>query len=221
MSLSRTGHLFIPRRWRRTQVLLWLKRVHAWTGLWGSALFLLLGTSGFLLNHRNLLKIDTSAPVEVSSVEVAAPPTLADADALGRWAKTQLSMPVEGKPPPPSDTAPKAVRGRPVAEAERWTRIFTLPDAKVTVAYTPGSTSASVKSETVGTLAFVKNLHKGTGLGIAWILLIDTIAGALIAMSITGFLLWSNLHGPRLLAGALAGGALIWAVAAVSPFTSP
>lgn len=61
-------------------------------------------------------------------------------------------------------------------------------------------------------------MHKGSGLGVAWVLLIDTIAGALIAMSITGVLLWSRLHGPRLLAAALAGGCIAAAFVTTMPF---
>jgi uncharacterized protein len=66
-------------------------------------------------------------------------------------------------------------------------------------------------------LGALKNLHKGTGVGIAWILFIDTIAGALIAMAITGFLLWSRLHGGRLLAGSLLIGSATLASWAVWP----
>jgi uncharacterized protein len=71
--------LFVPARLQRTHILIWLKRVHAWTGLWGAALFLLLGVSGFLLNHRNVLKIEAGAPVELSEVALpVAPGTIVD-----------------------------------------------------------------------------------------------------------------------------------------------
>jgi uncharacterized protein len=214
--MKSTGQLFIPQRWDRPQVLIWLKRVHAWTGLWGALIFLLIGISGFLLNHRSVLKIETPKPVEVSSVEIAVPQgAIRDADGLAKWAQTKLSLPVEGREPPKEKGKPKAILGKPVVEAERWTRVFNLHDSRLTVAYTPGSTSASVSAEALGILGTIKNLHKGTGLGVAWVLLIDTIAGALIMMSLTGFLLWSNLHGRRLFAGAVAGGSLIWALLAL------
>lgn len=210
-------HPFLPAGLQRGPALAWLKRIHAWTGLWGAALFLLLGTSGFLLNHRNLLKIDTGAPQEVSSLDVPVP-ALADADALGAWAKATLGLRIDGKAPPPEPAGPKAMLGRTLPEAERWTRVFSQPDAKVTVSYLPGAPAATVKTESVGALATIKNLHKGTGLGIGWVLLLDTIAGALIAMSLTGILLWSRLHGPRLLALALAGGCIAAALATAMPF---
>jgi hypothetical protein len=218
---NQSGLMFMPRRWQRISVIRWLKRIHAWTGFWGALLFLLMGTSGFLLNHRGTLKIDTGEPVEVSSMDIAVRANqFADADAMGKWAKTELGLKTEAKPPR-QDGPPKSGKreflGKPHAEAEKWTLAFTLPDGRVTVDYIPGSTSVSVKRESLGILATIKNLHKGTGLGIFWILFLDTIAGALVAMSLTGFLLWSRLHGSRLIAGAIVGISLALALGAIVP----
>jgi uncharacterized protein len=219
--LNQSGLLFMPKRWQRGAVLQWLKRVHAWTGFWGALLFLLMGSSGFLLNHRSILKIETGKPVEVSKMEVAVRPgQFADADALGKWAKTALALPVEGREPPAAkaDKKGKLFMGKALPQVEKWTRTFMLADTKITVDYVPGAPNVTVRKEAVGLLGTMKNLHKGAGVGVAWVLLIDTIAGALIAMTLTGFLLWTRLHGSRLLAGGIAGGALMWALLAMGPF---
>ena len=42
-----------------------------------------------------------------------------------------------------------------------------------------------------------------SGMGVAWILLADTVAGSLIILALSGILLWTRLHGPRLLAAGL------------------
>jgi uncharacterized protein len=216
---NQSGLLFMSRRWQRAGVLQWLKRIHAWTGFWGALLFFMMGSSGFLLNHRSILKIETPKPVEVSAMEVAVRPgQFADADALAKWAKAQLGLRVDGKAPQAKPEGDTRFRGVDLPKADVWTRTFTLPDAKITVAYVPGAPNVSVKTEAVGLLATIKNLHKGTGLSVAWVLFLDTIAGALIVMSLTGFLLWTRLHGSRLLAGAIGGGALVWALAAAVPF---
>jgi hypothetical protein len=55
-------------------------------------------------------------------------------------------------------------------------------------------------------------------LGLAWVLFIDTIAGALVAMSLTGFLLWTRLHGSRLLAGGIMLASLMFAASAAGPY---
>lgn len=222
MAFNHSGLLFMPKQWQRATVLQWLKRIHAWTGFWGALLFLLMGTSGFLLNHRNLLKIETPKPVEVSQMEVAVRPgQFVDADAMGKWAKDALGLPVEARESPVEKDKKKPderFMGKALPQTDKWTRMFTLPDTKVTVAYVPGAPNISVKREDLGMLAAIKNLHKGAGVGVVWVLLIDTVAGALIAMSLTGFLLWTRLHGSRLLAGGIAGGSLTWAIIAMWPF---
>jgi len=213
-------HPFIPRPWQSTEVLKWLKRTHAWSGLWGALFFLLLGTSGFLLNHRAQAKIDTGEPVELAAVELpVAPGAIPDAAALGRWAQRELALPVEAQAPNGPGEKPSQARfmGRKVETGDKWTRTFAMPDARVTVEYVPGANHVTARREEINALGVIKNLHKGVGLPLAWVLLIDTIAGALIVMALSGFLLWSRLHGPRLLAGALVGGSLAWALAAAVP----
>jgi uncharacterized protein len=223
---NQSGLFFVPHRWQSAKFLRWLKRIHAWTGFWGALFFLMMGTSGFLLNHRSQLKIDTGEPVEVSTVELpVAPGAIADADGLGKWAKQALGLPVRAQPPRGGQGGEGGKRpetktrfmGQEVKAAETWTRTFNMPDARVTVEYVPGANHVTAKRENNGFLGTLKNLHKGVGLPIGWVLFIDTIAGALITMALTGYLLWTRLHGTRLLAGALAGGALVWAIAAAFP----
>ena len=224
MALNQSGLFFVPSKWQSAKFLRWLKRVHAWTGFWGALFFLLMGTSGFLLNHRSLLKIDTDEPVEVSTLALpVAAGAINDADALGKWAKKTLDLPVQAQAPKGGASEGGArgdkarFMGKDVSQAQKWTRTFNMPDARVTVDYVPGANHVTAKRENNGFLGTIKNLHKGVGLPVAWVLFIDTIAGALITMALTGFLLWTRLHGPRLLAGGLAGGALAWAISAAYP----
>lgn len=216
----RTGPLlFVPAHWQRVSFLKWLKRVHAWTGLWGALLFLTLGSSGFLLNHRATLKIDTGAPREVSSVDLRVPVgQLRDEAGVDAWAKATLHVPGRGRTPPPEPGGPVMLAGRTLPQAEKLVRTYALVDGRFTVSTVPGSGVVNVKRDSVGVLTVMKNLHLGNGFGVAWVLLIDTIAGALVTMSVTGVLLWSRLHGPRLAAAALAAGSLGWALLAGLPF---
>ncbi len=220
LRLNQSGLLFVPKRWQRAGIINWLKRIHAWTGFWGALLFLLMGSSGFLLNHRDTLKIDTGKPVEVSAMTIAvAPGTITDADGLGRWAKATLGLRQEAKPPrKEGGDGNRRFMGRKLPETEEWVRAFTAPDGKVTLSYVPGAAFVSAKREANGVLATMKNLHKGVGLSIVWVLFLDTIAGALVAMALTGFLLWSRLHGSRLLAGGIVAVSLGLAVVGVAPF---
>src|SRR5690349_20141788 len=49
LKANHTG--FLPDALRKGSLLKWLKRVHAWLGLWGAVLGLLFGVTGILLNH--------------------------------------------------------------------------------------------------------------------------------------------------------------------------
>ena len=222
-SLNQSGLLFVPRGWQRASAVQWLKKIHAWTGFWGALFFFAMGVSGALLNHRNIWKIETGEPVEVSAMNIAVGPgAIADQKALGRWAKKELGLASEPKPPrkeggPEGEGGKKKFMGKERAEPAKWAQQFMHPNGRVTVEYVPGSASVSVRQDAQNLFGFIKNMHKGTGLDIGWVLFLDSVAGALITMSLTGFLLWSRLHGPRLAAGGLVFASLGLAVAAVWP----
>jgi hypothetical protein len=61
-------------------------------------------------------------------------------------------------------------------------------------------------------VAMLTNLHRGVGLSIGWVLLIDTLAGSLVLLSLTGVLLWTQLHRTKTLAAALVVGSIALAV---------
>jgi uncharacterized protein len=217
--LNQSGLLFMPGRWQRAGIIRWLKRIHAWTGFWGALLFLMLGISGVLLNHRTLWKIETGEPLPVSAMNIAVDPRLIrDEKALGTWAIAKLGLRTEARPAKQDDGGSKIFLGRAQPESPKWVRQFNHANGKVTVEYIVGSTSVFVRQDAATGLGFIKNLHKGTGVGVAWILFMDSIAGALIAMSLTGVLLWSRLHGGRLLAGGILIGAVCAATSAIWPF---
>ncbi len=219
--LNQSGLLFVPSKWQKGHAIRWLKRVHAWTGFWGAILFLMLGISGVLLNHRDILKIDTGEPVEVSAMDIAVPAgSIPDEKALGEWAKAEFNLVSEPRPPKgdKDKSKPKAFLGKQRPEAEKWEVNFNHPNGRLIVEHVKGSGSVAVKQTSQNGLGFIKNMHKGSGVGIAWVLLMDSIAGALIAMAITGFLLWSRLHGGRLLAGFLLLGSTSLGTWAVWPY---
>jgi uncharacterized protein len=210
--LRKTGLLFVPQPLHRQQFIVWLKRVHAWTGFWGALLFLMLGVSGFLLNHRSIMKIDTGEPVRVSAMDVAvAAGSIGTAEELGEWAKREFELNSEARLPRSnegrrgdqreSQTAEFLGRERPVAE--KWDVSFNHPNGRLQVTHVKGSASVSVEQSSQNLFGFIKNLHKGSGVGIGWVLFADTIAGAMVTMVLSGFLLWSNMHGRRLAAGAI------------------
>jgi hypothetical protein len=54
-----------------------------------------------------------------------------------------------------------------------------------------------VRTTSSGFIATLTNLHKGVGMPIPWILLIDTLAGSLIFLSLSGVILWWETNRRR------------------------
>lgn len=159
------------------------------------------------------------------------PARITDEKALGKWAAKEFGLSTKPRPPRPEGGAEgksgpgereggerKRFMGREHEEAEKWVQSFNQPNGRLTVEYVPGSRSVSVRQDAHNLFGLIKNLHKGSGVGVVWILFLDSIAGALIAMSLTGFLLWTRLHGTRLLAGGIMVGSIAVAAAGVWPF---
>ncbi|MEE9273516.1 MAG: PepSY-associated TM helix domain-containing protein [Robiginitomaculum sp.] len=212
--------LFLPAFMNRTHIIRWLKRIHAWTGFWGALTFLLLGVSGFLLNHRSILKIETGRPQEVMSITLNIDPTIITSpETLGAWAQKEFGTNIKPRAPRSRGSQPaniqkpdskrdenktpnngsKRFMNRDVKPAIIWMQAFNAPNSILTVEYSPGSTIIKASKKAKNGWILIKNLHKGSGLGIVWVLFLDLMAGALIAMSLTGALLWSRLHGSRLI----------------------
>ncbi|HEY1229265.1 MAG TPA: PepSY-associated TM helix domain-containing protein [Ramlibacter sp.] len=199
----RAGHLFLPESWHRPELLKWLRRTHAWLGVWGAVLGLMFGTTGLLLNHRATMKIPGAAYAN-SQTQMALPqPLPTDVDALGRLLQQalQIDRPATQLKVEPAGPAPWPGARQP----ERWQLAFVTPKETVNVEYWVGNQSVSIRRMDPNLLARLNRLHMATGASAAWILLTDTMAGALIMLSITGVLLWTRLHGSRLRAVGLAG----------------
>jgi hypothetical protein len=188
---------------KRLPWLKWLRRIHAWVGLWGAALGLLFGVSGILLNHRTIMKIP-AARMEQSQIELALPtPLPVDAKALAEWLKIQLNIDREPNKiiTEPAKTVTWA--GQTFQQPGLWRVDFINPQQSVNAEYWVGNAFVSIKRQDANIFAFITRLHKGVGMGTAWVLLADTLAGGLVFLSMTGLLLWTKLHGPRLLMAGL------------------
>lgn len=199
--------LFMPRRFQRGKWLRWLKRTHAWMALWGGIAGTLFGLTGILLNHREVMKIPAvESHTSHAQLELSAPP--ADADAFAAYVQHELQL-----PDPPARINKQAAKSVPwgdkgLKQPERWEAVFTSPQRQINAEYWVGNNSISVQNREGNGFFWLTRLHKATGVHIGWILAADALAGTLLFMTLTGILLWSRLHGPRLLAIALFGGSL-------------
>ena len=191
------------RQKRRVIILSWVRKTHGWFGLWGAILGLIFGVAGIWLNHRNVLKLPMAQ--QRINAQIALPdPAPASAEAMALWLQHQLGMRM---PPNAVRTEPaKAVawtdKGAENAapalmQPEHWTVSFGGPDAIVQADYWRGNRSVGVTTTSNGLVATMTNLHKGTGMPLAWILLVDTLAGSIVFLSVSGVALWMLTHQRR------------------------
>ena len=186
---------------RRLAFVRWVRKSHGWFGLWGALLGLMMGVSGVWLNHRSTLKLELPAQRQINGQLALPDPAPATAEAMAAWLQHALgadrppfNMRVErSRPVPWSDAA----GGQRLTQPERWTFNFGGPDQVMHAEYWAGNKSVSVRTTSNGFVATLTNLHKGTSMPIPWILLIDTLAGSLIFLSISGVVLWWETNRRR------------------------
>lgn len=192
---------------RRINLLKWLRRTHAWVGLWGAALGLLFGATGILLNHRAVMKIPAGHNVETQTqIELDAPP--ASPQALARLLGERLGYPPERIKARQEAAREVVWNGQAVRQPERWNLAFDAPERYARGEYWVGNRTVSVKLFEADAWSTLKRLHMGSSNDSAWILLADALAGGLVFLALSGILLWSRLSGPKLAGAALALGGL-------------
>ncbi len=208
----RSPYAFLPARWSRGAFLKWLRRTHAWLGLWGATLGILFGITGILLNHRGIMKIN-AAKTERTKIELALPEVRPEnVEDFAVWLQAELGIKKKWSRARSEPAQEISWDGQSVTQPEKWRVSFSNPQQTYSAEYWRGNSYASVTRFDRNVFAFLNRLHMASGVGAAWILLADSIAGSLIILSLTGILLWTRLHGPRLLAAGLGFGSLILAI---------
>ena len=199
-----------PKSARRITFIKWLRKVHGWIGLWGAALGLLFGTTGFLLNHRGgPLRVSTGEPV-VSTVQVPLPqPAPETPREMAKWLKQELKL--AGKPGRmQNEPAHRVAWGeRSMMQPEHWEISFASPHENAAADYWVGNDFVTVKRTENAFFATLTNLHKGVGMSVGWVLVVDTLAGSLILLSLTGVLLWTELNRRKTVGAVLVIGCIV------------
>ena len=94
-------------------------------------------------------------------------------------------------------------------QPELWTVAMASPGGSVSAEYWVGNGFVSVKRSENSFLATMTNLHKGVGLSVGWVLLIDTLAGSIILLSLTGVLLWTELNKRKTVGAVIVGASIV------------
>ncbi|WP_257303965.1 PepSY-associated TM helix domain-containing protein [Geothrix campi] len=196
---------------RRGAFLRHLRRLHAWVGLSGAAFGLLFGLTGFLQNHRAVMKID-AGQVEAHKVQLELDQPPATIEELAGTLATRFGVPmsrIRSRVLPPK---PARFGGQEVKAPMQWLVQVTGHAHFARATYLPGNRTVEVERSDANVVETLQRLHKAEAGQAGWILLTDCFAGALVFLALSGTLLWTRLAGPRLLSATLALGGFAVAV---------
>lgn len=212
------GYLFIPKKLQRADILLWLRRMHAWTGFYGAVFFFFLGLTGFYLNHRtSLMHIEGGATEVVATLSVDVDPgAIGSEEDLVAWMRDEIKIKPETYRSRSRPGGPVLFDGRIENRPATYEVSYRGPNAIVTAIYEEGANRVRVNRDNASFLKGVIDLHKVIGVNTLFILIMDTMAGAMMFMSLSGILLWTRLHGPRLAAAGIVGAVTLASLFAIS-----
>jgi len=182
--------------------------LHLWIGAWGALAAILFGFTGFVQNHRALLKMPQGEATELSNVELPVPDAArATPDAMRAWLTDAQHVDIDNQRV--QRASPMQFNGQTIEPPGRWT--FNGGNARVVTQaeYREGDAVLTLRTTRQSPLATTLRLHKGVGGGIAWILLTDSFALAMIALGISGLILWARGRNARQMVFSAVGAALI------------
>lgn len=197
-------------RSRRAAFLTWLRKTHLYVGLWGAALGLLFGITGILLNHRSIMKIPVEKTVQTTAQLPLPERPFASPEEMSAWLQKELKFTSAQVILVKSQPAKKIVwADRDVQQPERWSVNLINPERGVNAEYFVGNRFVRLDHVDATPIGTLTRLHMSIGVGAFWVLLSDTIAGSLIVLSLTGLLLWTQLHTVRTIAVMTSVGAML------------
>jgi hypothetical protein len=179
-----------------------IRQLHLWIGAWGALAAIIFGISGFMQNHRGIMKLPQGDSTEISRVDLDVPESArASRDAMRDWLRDTQHIEVESQRPRGGGDGERA--------KSRW--MFNGGNARITtqVEYVEGAPSLTVRKSEKSPLAILESLHKGVGGGIPWILLTDSFAVAMVMLGISGLIMWARGRNTRQMAFSIVGVAVV------------
>jgi uncharacterized protein len=185
-----------------------IRQLHLWIGAWGAVAAILFGLTGFVQNHRALLKLPQGESIEVSRIELPVPAAdRKSPDVLRDWLRDAQHLDIERQRIEAGKTV--ELNGQRIPQPAHWT--FLGGNARTTLQgdYSEGANLITLRTLVQSPLAVMSRLHKGVGLGLSWILLTDSFALAMVVLGISGLLLWSRGRTKRQMVFSVVGAAIV------------
>ena len=176
------------------------RQVHLWLGAWGALAAVLYGFTGLVMNHRFAWNLPQGQSVPAEPVRVGVPAEArASTGALAAWLQREHGLvALVQRVQPPRDKVPVGTGHG--AQPEKWTLSGGSARDAWNVEYTAGDASVEVKRTAHGWLSAFNRLHKTQGGGLAWIVLGDSFALAMVFLGLSGLVLWARGRSPRQMA---------------------
>jgi len=192
-----------------------VRQLHLWIGAWGAIAAILFGISGFMQNHRGIMKLPQGDTTEISNVEMEVPESARQTrEEMRAWLRDVQHLDVEiqrARGGGPSAGGRRGGDGGPGGGGggTRW--MFNGGNARILtqVEYTEGASTVTVRKSESSPLAILSRLHKGVGGGIPWILLTDSFAVAMVLLGISGIILWARGRTVAQMAFSIVGVAVV------------
>jgi hypothetical protein len=185
-----------------------IRQLHLWIGAWGAIAAMLFGFTGFMQNHRAILKLPQGDSTEIAKIELPVPESVrATPEAVLAWLRDVEHVNVDTQRVQPG--RPVEFNGQKIRQPARW--MFMGGNARVTTQaeYNAGADSLTLRTAEQSPLAVMSRLHKGVGGGVIWVLLTDSFAIAMVALGISGLLLWARGRSVRQMAFSIVGVAVL------------
>lgn len=190
------AHPFMPGSWQTPAFLKWLRRTHAWLGVGGAVAGILFSVTTLLMQYDDFGLNDAATPNTVTAFAVPEP-ALASWDSFRVFAREQVGASGPGSLPrnftPSEDPIDYRVR-------------FNSPGDAIDVSFSAGDEMARAVRTHRSFIDTINRLHRAEGGPFGWRILSDAYTGALVVLAVTGILMWTRLHGHRLLAVSLFSG---------------
>ena len=158
-ALHATAHRTILAHPARARFLRFLRQGHAWVGLCGALGGLLFGVTGFLLNHRGMMKIEAGQIQERTvTVELAEAP--ASPEALARVLAARFQVPMARVKWLTKAGRRGTMGGAPVSTAPQWSVAFMGHAHFAQATYTPGNHTVDVEQRDANLPQALKRLRE-------------------------------------------------------------
>jgi uncharacterized protein len=185
-----------------------VRRLHLWIGAWGAVAAILFGFTGFVQNHRAILKLPQGDSIEVAQIELPVPAADRQSpEALRDWLRDAQHLDIARQRVEPGKQV--EFNGQRIRQPAHWMYLGGNARTSLQGDYSEGANLITLRTTVQSPLAVITRLHRGVGLGLSWILLTDSFALAMVMLGISGILLWSRGRTKRQMVFSVVSAAIV------------